>query len=256
VISLCAPERVLKELGVTEPQEIDLEAIAWHLGARVKFCCLEGCEARIIGYRDRAIIRVDYSKRPRRKRFSIAHELGHWHHHRNRMLVCRPEDIGSHKEGAPQSERVADAYAADLLLPHYLLGPIARDYKRLTARAVREMAELFDTSLTATAIRLVESRHSPLILVCHGREGRKWFARSPDVPARWFPRADLDHESLAFELLFGSGQEQKHPCLIGADAWFERFEAERYELHEHSIRISNVEILTLMLISDDAMLHD
>jgi hypothetical protein len=256
VTSFTLAEHVLTELGITEPHEIDLEAIAWHLGARVKYCLLDGCEAQIVGYRGRAVIRVDSGKIPRRRRFSLAHELGHWRHHRDRMLVCRSEDIGDNREGAPYIERVADAYAADLLLPHYLFRPIVQQYKRLTAQTVRELADLFDTSLTATAIRLIESKHSPVVLVCHGPDGRKWFRRSPDVPERWFPRTDLDPDSFAFDLLFGSGPGEARPCLIGADAWFDRHEADRYELHEHSIRIADDEILTLLLIEDGAMLTD
>ena len=46
--SLSSAELVLRDLGITDPREIDLEAIAWHLGARVKRCILDGCEARII----------------------------------------------------------------------------------------------------------------------------------------------------------------------------------------------------------------
>ena len=30
-------EVVLKRLGISEPHEIDLEAIAWHLGARIRY---------------------------------------------------------------------------------------------------------------------------------------------------------------------------------------------------------------------------
>jgi len=114
VTILSPAERVLQELGITDPREIDLEAIAWHLGVRIKLAELDGCEARIIGYHCRAIIRVDSRSRPRRRRFSIAHELGHWRHHRDRMLVCRAEDIGSHNPATPEIERVADGYAADL----------------------------------------------------------------------------------------------------------------------------------------------
>ena len=249
-------ERVLRGLGVTEPREIDLEAIAWHLGARVKVCELDGCEARIIGHDNRAIIRVDSRSRPRRRRFSIGHELGHWHFHRGRMLVCRPEDIGSRKPGAPQIERVADGYAADLLLPRYLFDPIARQYCRLTVQTVREIADLFDTSLTATAIRLIESGHSAAMLVCHGPDGRKWFTKSPGVPDRWFPQKDPDPESFAFELLFGHGAEQAHPRLMSAEAWFDRSDAQRYQLHEQSVRTAEDEILTILLLSDDDMLED
>ena len=30
-------EIILKCLGITDPREIDLEAIAWHLGVRVRY---------------------------------------------------------------------------------------------------------------------------------------------------------------------------------------------------------------------------
>ena len=249
-------ERVLLDLGITEPGEIDLEAIAWHLGVRVKICDLDGCEARIIGHHDRAIIRVDRRASYRRRRFSIGHELGHWRHHRGKMLVCRPEDIGNRKPSAPRIEREADRYAADLLLPRYLFDPLARQHDRPTIKTVRELADAFDVSLTATAIRLVESRHSPAMLVCHGPAGRKWFTRSPDIPERWFPQNLLDPESFAFDLLFGQGEEERHPRLIGADAWFERQEAQRYELYEQSVRTANDEILTILLFTDGDMLDD
>ena len=51
-------ERLLQEVGVTDPNEIDLEAIAFYLGARVRYRKLEGCEARIIGRNDAAIITI------------------------------------------------------------------------------------------------------------------------------------------------------------------------------------------------------
>lgn len=256
MISLSSPERTLKELGITEPQEIDLEAIAWYLGARIKVSNLDGCEARIIGNHDRAVIRVDRLAQPRRRRFSIAHELGHWRYHRGRMLVCRSEDIGSYSQKGSSIERVADGYAADLLLPRYIFDPIAGQHSRLTFKTVRELADLFDTSLTATAIRLVKSGHSPVVLVCHENTGRKWFARSPDVPERWFAQDQLDAESYAFDLLFGNGEEQNYPRVIGADAWFDRPEAQRYEIHEQSVRTADNEILTLLILKDGDMLED
>ncbi len=69
-------EALLRSLGVTRPADIDLEAIAWSVGAKVRDAVLESCEARIIGYHDRAIITVQQGGDPRRRRFSIGHELG------------------------------------------------------------------------------------------------------------------------------------------------------------------------------------
>ncbi len=247
-------ERLLQELGITESKEIDLEAIAYHTGARVRFRPLDGCEARIIGNGDTAIITVNAHSHYPRKRFSIAHELGHWHHHRGKCLVCRAEEYRPRDAVSP--ERAADSYAADLLMPHYLFRPLARQQGKLTFNAVSALADAFTTSHTATAIRLVESDHSPALLVCHGTRGRKWFTRAPSVPEKWFPQDALDADSFAFGVLFGGKPDDPMPRRIGAEAWFDRWDAQSFELHEQTFRTGPDEILTLVLISDSKMLDE
>jgi uncharacterized protein DUF955 len=251
-----AAEQTLRELGVLDPKDIDIEAIAWCLGTRVKFRPLDGCEARIIGNGDQAIITVNSRSSWRRMRFSVAHELGHWKYDRGRILVCRHDDIGRAGLNYPTAERIADSYAAQLLMPAYIFDPIARAHPKLVFQTVSTIADVFETSVTATAIRLVEGRHSPAILVCHGPKGRKWFTRSPDVPERWFPQDELDAESFAFGVLFGHQPNDRMPRKIGADAWFERVDADRYEVLEQTFRTGGDEILTLVSICDDAMLED
>jgi uncharacterized protein DUF955 len=251
---LSPAERLLQELGITEPREIDLEAIAYYVNARVKYRQLDGCEARIIGRDDEAIITVNSTSAHRRKRFSIAHELGHWHHHRGKCLACRAEEYRPRDSLSP--ERTADAYAADLLMPYYLFRPLARQQGKPTFKAIAALADAFDTSRPATAIRYVESDCVPAILVCHGPTGRKWFTRAPSVPRKWFPQSDIDAHSFAFGVQFGGKADDPFPRKIGADAWFDRHDAERFEIHEQTIRISSVETLTLLLIGDLKMLED
>jgi IrrE N-terminal-like domain len=247
-------ERLLQELGVTEPSEIDLEAIAFYLGARVRYRPLDGCEARIIGSTDTAIITVNERSSYRRKRFSIAHELGHWCHHRGKALVCRAEEFRPRDPTSP--ERIADANAADLIMPQYLFRPAAREHPKLNFKTVNVLAGIFHTSLTATAIRLVEGDHSPALLVCHGSQGRKWFTRGRGVQERWFPKDTLDADGFAFRVLYGGKPDDSLPRKIGADAWFDRWEAANHEVHEQTIRTGDDEILTLVLISDPRMLED
>ncbi len=253
-MALTAAERLLQDLGVSEPGDIDLEAIAYHLNATVKYRSLDGCEARIVGAGERAIITVNNRSGWRRKRFSIAHELGHWHHHKGKRLVCRADDYRPRDEFSP--ERVADGYAADLLLPHYLFKPMARQHKRLTFKAVIELADAFSSSITATAIRLVEADVFPSLVVGHGPNGRKWFARAPMVPRKWFPRDDLDSESGAFRVQFGGLEGSSNPSKIGADAWFDRFDADRYEVLEQTLRTAPHETVSLITITDGRMLED
>lgn len=247
---LTVAEQLLQELGITEPEEIDLEAIAWHVGATVKCRILDGCEARIVGAEDRAIITVNAASALVRQRFSIGHEIGHWFNHRGRTLVCRAEDIGGHGNGGFFLERQADAFAGDLLMPGYILRPYLLQFRGLAFDVIREIARAFNTSIPATAIRLVEHGPWPTILVCHGQGGRKWFVRNPAVPDIWFPRDDLDPDSYAFGLLFGNDSDQTKPRSIGAHAWFNRRNAERYEIQEQSVRSMDGETLSLLLIPD------
>ena len=82
-------EELLTELGISDPADIELEAIAYCVGVEVEYRRLAGCEAQIIGYKDRAVVYVSPDTSPHRKRFSTGHELGHWHHHRGHSFVCR-----------------------------------------------------------------------------------------------------------------------------------------------------------------------
>src|SRR5438105_3343250 len=119
-------ELILKRLGISQPKEINLEAIAWDMGARVRYRPLDGCEARIVGSADQAIITVNSRSNPRRQRFSIGHELGHWHHDRGRVMLCHADDIGRAAVGLLNPERIADRFASSLLMPAYIFAPIAR----------------------------------------------------------------------------------------------------------------------------------
>jgi hypothetical protein len=252
---LSPAEQTLRELGITQPKDIDVEAIAWCLGARVKFRPLDQCEARIVGNGDNAIITVNNRSSWQRMRFSIAHELGHWKYHRGRILVCREDEIGRSGINYPSLERTADMFASQLLMPGFLFDAAARS-KKLTFQTITAVAGDFDTSIKATAIRLVEGKHALAILICHGLNGRKWFTRSPGVPDRWFPQEQLDSESFAFDVLFGKKPNDPMPRKIGADAWFDREEAARYEVTEQSFHSGKDEILSLIVLSDEKMLED
>lgn len=242
-------EQLLRQLGVTEPSDIDIEAIAWYQNASVRYRPLSGCEAFIVGNAERALIVVDQAGSQGRQRFSIGHELGHWHHHRGTSLLCR---IGADIEldpRAPYVEKLADGYAADLLMPRYMIAPIISSYTRLDIDAVEEISTEFATSITATAIRVVEFAPTPMIVVCYGQVGRKWFRRSPTVPEGLFLKSELDADSAALDVTYG-GSARSRRRHIKASAWLSGREIGHLELLEQSIRIGDGESLTLLDISD------
>ena len=46
------------------------------------------------------------------------------------------------------------------------------------------------------------------------------------------------------------------PRRIGAEAWFDRWEAQKHDVYEQTVRTDDDEILTLVLITDTEMLED
>lgn len=249
-------EELLQSLGIGQPSDIDLEAIAFYCGAEVRESPLIGCEAQIIGYNDEAIISINSTSTPERKKFSIGHELGHWRYHRGQSFICRSNDIGSMSSNysATNPEVVADNYAADLLLPNYLFIPRSKQSPHSTFDAVLEIKEDFTTSITATALKYIQHSNEPTILICHENKGMRWFRRGKDVPNTLFPKRELDPESYAMDVLY-KRSAQRTPNKIGADAWFDFSYADRYEVYEHSIATTTGQILTMISWRDDAMLE-
>jgi Zn-dependent peptidase ImmA (M78 family) len=252
-MALRPAEHLLIELGISDPQEIDLDAIAWHLGAAVRYRHMDRADATIVGSNRRAVIAVNSSRIPTRRRFSLAHEIGHWRHHRGRMLFCTPKDIGNPYRTAMDPERQADAFASDLILPPYLLAPRVAKIRRLDLESGRTIADEFGASLTATLLKIVDQNAFPLVLVCHGLKGRRWFRRASMVPTWWFPQQDLDAQSFAFDMLHANAAEQSYPRKIGAGAWFDFNNADRFVIQEQSFSLPNSELLTVLTIPAEGL---
>jgi len=176
-----SPEQLLLELGVSEPSDILIEAIAQHCGATILYESLEGSEARLLGYGARALITVNKNAGVPRQRFSAAHELGHWMWDRGKMAFSCAEQQFHGEWSKDNPERRANRYAEELLLPRSLFLREARSLP-LSLASVKSLAHRFQTSLSATAIRLVELSDSLALLVCSEQGRRRWFVRSGSVP--------------------------------------------------------------------------
>ncbi len=194
---MTAAERILHALGISAPQEIDLEAIAWDQGAIVNYRPLESCEAQIIGSSRKAVISVNCRSPQKRQRFSLAHELGHWHYDRGRVLFCDKADIGNHSSPVFNPEKRADSFASDLILPDFLLAPRLKKIKRPTLAAARDMSEEFCASLTATLLKMTQSNSFPMTIACYNKsKRRRWFERAPMNSALVASRANTRFRDL------------------------------------------------------------
>jgi hypothetical protein len=244
---------LLNELGIADPDDIDIEAIAQYCKATVVYEPLHGCEARILGNGERAIITVNSRSQRPRQRFSAGHELGHWMRDRNKVGFSCTE-VALRDWNSDNPERYANAYAADLLLPRGMFEPLAKN-KPATFETVRELAEEFNTSLTATAIRLVEFGSFPAMLVFLENGKRKWFFRGPDVPAALWPRESPKPATVTYDLLRGNLAEDD-PVPVQADGWLEHPRSRWYEILEHAIQIGPDAVLVLLWWKNEKQLLD
>jgi len=245
-----SPEKLLQELGITEPEDIDLEAIAYYCGVTVVEDDLRGCEARLVGHGNRAFITLKRGGYGRRKRFSLGHELGHWMHDRGQATFrCGSKEFDTW--GGESPEVRANNYAANLLLPRSMFAPRAKECD-VTLVAASNLADTFQTSLTSTAIRLVEFGDRPAIAAYVTSTGIKTIRRHKLVPFKVQLRDTLSRESMAFRTL--DDGVDRGPVDVEASTWFGDYHAAWHPVQEHSRRILPGLVLTLLWWPDEAHL--
>jgi Zn-dependent peptidase ImmA (M78 family) len=246
-------DELLVDLGITEPEELDVEVIAQHCRATIVYKPLKGCAARITGNEERAIITIDSECRRERQRFSAGHELGHWMFDRGKSsLYSCDERVFLNEWSRFNPETRANRYASDLLMPDFMFKPRATALKKVDFETVKSLAHVFDTSLTATAIRLVERGPLPSMLVCSSCDGVEWFVHGDG--AKGLRPANPGPDTFAHDILFGGEKEASGEVL--AAAWFEHDIADRYQIWEHSIRGFEDRVLSLLWWRTEKMLMD
>lgn len=152
--------QVLDDLGYEIP--VDVEALAKAHGVTVVEHELEDSVSGVLMIKDsRGIIVVNGGHHPNRRRFSIAHELGHYllHPDAGSVFVDRSPVFFRDREsseGIKQHEIDANAFAAELLMPEKdLIAQLNdRPIDAFDEVSVHRLAARFGVSAQALTIRL------------------------------------------------------------------------------------------------------
>lgn len=99
---------------------------------------------------------VNASDNPRRQRFTMAHEVGHYILHRDLIREDVVDDAMYRSALSEGYERQADSFAGQVLLPAQ---KVREAYK--TTKALGALAQMFDVSDPALRIRLSELGLAP-----------------------------------------------------------------------------------------------
>lgn len=178
-------DKLLDELRITDPRDLQLlPKIVWARNALFREAPLTGSEARLnYNPTGRSIITIsDKIENPERKRFSIAHELGHLElHAASRQLhLCSKEDINYRKKkGSSPIEIEANDFAAHFLLPTRFLSKHFSN-KEPSLGLIATIASEFKASLTATALRFLDFTEEPIAVVSSQNGVIEWFQSTQD----------------------------------------------------------------------------
>lgn len=233
---------------MTEPQHIDLEAIALSRGASVRYRHLDGCEARLVANGDCAIISVDSSSQRGRQRFSLAHELAHWVCDRERgSFACAKDDIGPQNAEEKSIEASANVFASQLVLPDYLVAPWLQG-RRMVLATAGDLKQDFDTSLTAAAIRLCKRAPMPACVACHGKAKRHWYVKNLLWPFELSVVRQLHQDTIAFTMAFGGGSGMQAPKRGPANHWLSGPGVFQLTVETQSALLNDDAVLTFLTI--------
>ena len=245
-------EARIAELGISDPRDIDVDAIAYDARMLVEYEAIEGCEAMLVGVGDRAIATIRPSGVRGRERFSVGHELGHWEMHRGKSFICRADDPDRNLVSDKPREKEADEYSAHLLMPSVLFGAAVKGLGKPGFKDLEGLSTDYETSLLATAIRLADIDTLPVVVACYAAQGLKWSKPAKHVPRRWWMRTQLDEDSFAHSLLTGGTRisaARKQP----GEVWFENDDAENYEVTEECTSGKAGEVLVLLYLSSSML---
>jgi Zn-dependent peptidase ImmA (M78 family) len=179
-----AANRVLDDLCIDSKEDLLLlEEIAYERGAIVRYIDLQGALARLLTISKPAIITISTSiNNMARRRFSIAHELGHLelHKYRKQLLTC--SDFINFKvylsvSNLQKLEIEANQFAAHLLMPGRLFLDECKNVDP-SFDVIREMAYSYSVSLTACAIQFTQFSKEPVAIVFTENNKIKWFSDS------------------------------------------------------------------------------
>lgn len=247
--SLSAGERLLWSYGIESPEEIDLEAIASDRGIIVKRRRLQGADARLVASPTAGIITVCTSTSEQRQRFSIGHELGHWERdrHSGGMNLCSKADLAPNNSAAKTSEAEANLFAADMILPPYLVLPKTAG-KDPSMNVVLEIAQEFRSSREAAALRMMRLATMPVSVMVFTKSNRRWSMKNSHWPHYIYPSSVVHHDSPSFDLLYRGAagektRDQKEPAarwLTGEKLW------SFPDVRVQSVKLSAEEMLTIL----------
>lgn len=218
-----AARRLLDEFGLDDIIDVDLQDLVFARNILYRETPLGGCEGRIVfGNKGRAIITINSETTylPR-KRFSIAHELGHYELKHNLIHFDNVATLDYYKNGNQETE--ANEFAAELLIP----GPrfnAAVAGKPFSPRLLEVLAEEFGTSISSILYRYIDVGPHPVAAVFSHNGEVLFMKKSSQFRRRFidYTKLPVPHNSVSEEWFQEHTRYDKNDIQdVDLNVWFD-----------------------------------
>jgi len=219
-----AAMRVLSDLRINDISTIrdHLPEVCIARGTEVFEQPLDGVDGQIVRRADGAVrLVVNSNLQRQRRRFSLGHELGHHEQHgeASQLKVCTSRDLRDYTTDPQEVE--ANQFSAYLLMPPALFDEQAEDGFPAFGM-VRDLAVMFDTSMTATARRVIECTSYRAAIIATTPNRVAWWDTSERFKARIDMRQlGLSRMSRAWKLFNGKTSDATTSEEVDPSAWLE-----------------------------------
>lgn len=206
------------ELGIAP--KADLDQLAAQLGLTIVEVDSQSFEGALLrSSRDlsgRILVRRGIRESGRR-RFTVAHEIGHYILHVDQQIPCSPRVIEGWREGQPTPEREADTFASELLLPTTETVPCV-NRRWPSMEVVADVAEHFGTSLMAAGRKFCDVASQACAVVWSSQRKIRWFHGSPTFAHFIEVGKEIDFDSVAYRA-YESKPLPSEMEEVPAEAW-------------------------------------
>lgn len=248
-------EKIIQEYHYKSPIDLDLELIANAENLIVEETELQGMLGKITYDTDCGIIKINSSiKDTGQKRFTLAHELGHYFNEkdiRTNPLYRHIDNYLSFNTGK-KFEDNANLFAAELLMPRLWFNDFIQK-RCINFELIKGIAEYFNVSLSAAAFRYVNIGKYPTAIIYSQNGIVKWSAFHDYFPFKFLRNGTKVHKETPAYDFFAGKTMQTCEDLIPATCWFpeDRNIKPGIYLNEQNVAMPNYNaVLTLLWESE------
>lgn len=228
-------KQLLEDIGYDDLTDTPLTTIASFLGAIIIEEAMDQADGKIIRGKTKAVIKINSNIiSQEKKRFTLAHEIGHLLLHDNLELHednSKSMNWFQHIENQAKrgmQEYEANDFAAELLMPERIFKKEFQG-KIFSPELLKELSYRFQTSITSVIFRVLKLDLYPICIVYLHRGEVKYWLKSPDF---YVYVKDINHlpppeDSVAYEYINANYkylyQGEEKAQIIYRSTWFELY---------------------------------